>query len=114
MGLAIFAFYRFYAGMTWCVTGNGEARRGEEFVVECKRCWRFVPAGVEEFPRDNIRVDCPLCGEARRYRPSEVYLGYANLAVKKQQVQRAEALRIQRAMHREERKRERRDVQSRE
>lgn len=34
------------------------------FVIQCKRCHRHVPAGVETFPKDNIRVDCPLCGEA--------------------------------------------------
>lgn len=34
------------------------------FVIQCKRCRRHVPAGVETFPKDNIRVDCPLCGEA--------------------------------------------------
>jgi hypothetical protein len=26
-------------------------------------------------PKDNIRVDCPLCGEKRRFRPNEVFLG---------------------------------------
>ncbi len=45
------------------------------FVVECKGCRRQVPAGVREPPRDNVRVDCPLCGEKRRYRVSEVYRG---------------------------------------
>ena len=45
------------------------------FVVQCKRCRRDVPSGVEEFPFQSIAVECPLCGELRRYLPSEVYLG---------------------------------------
>jgi RNase P subunit RPR2 len=65
-------------------------------VVVCKRCHRHVPAGVEAFPKDNIRVDCPLCGEKRRYRPSEVYMGWPDHHLAKQQVQRAEYLRLER------------------
>jgi hypothetical protein len=45
------------------------------FVVECKQCRRDVPAGVSEFPFKSIIIPCPLCGEQRRYLPSEVYLG---------------------------------------
>jgi len=48
------------------------------FVVCCKRCKRQVPAKVDTFPEGNIVVLCPLCGELRRYRPSEVYLGRAD------------------------------------
>ncbi len=45
------------------------------FVVECKRCKRHTHAGVDAWPSDPIVVTCRLCGEVRRYRPSEVYLG---------------------------------------
>jgi hypothetical protein len=45
------------------------------FVVTCKRCRRDVPSGVREFPFQSIAVECPLCGELRRYLPSEVFLG---------------------------------------
>jgi hypothetical protein len=45
------------------------------FVVTCKRCRRDVPAGTKDFPFQSITVDCPLCGETRRYLPSEVFLG---------------------------------------
>ena len=48
------------------------------FVVQCKRCRRDVPAGVPEFPFQSIVVACPLCGEQRRYLPSEVFLGWPN------------------------------------
>jgi hypothetical protein len=47
----------------------------QKFVVECKGCERNVPAGVDEFPFASIIVTCVLCGEQRRYRPSEVCLG---------------------------------------
>jgi hypothetical protein len=45
------------------------------FVVACKRCRRDVPAGTKDFPFQSITVPCPLCGETRRYLPSEVFLG---------------------------------------
>ena len=45
-------------------------------MVRCKRCGQSVPGGVRELPRDNIVVTCPLCGERRRYRPSEVNLDW--------------------------------------
>ena len=54
------------------------------FVVECKRCRRDIPAGVKEFPFQPLVVTCPLCGEQRRYLPSEVLLGRPNHLIAKQ------------------------------
>jgi RNase P subunit RPR2 len=54
------------------------------FVVECKLCHHIIPAGVEKYPSDNIRVDCPLCGEKRRYRREEVYLGWPDSRLTRQ------------------------------
>ncbi len=45
------------------------------FVVQCKKCRRDVPSGLDEFPFQSVAVACPLCGELRRYLPSEVFLG---------------------------------------
>ncbi|MDR3412272.1 MAG: hypothetical protein P4L87_15220 [Formivibrio sp.] len=45
------------------------------FVVTCKRCRRDVPTSVSEFPFQSITVTCCLCGEVRRYLPSELFLG---------------------------------------
>jgi len=45
------------------------------FVVACKKCRRDVPTGVTEFPFQSIVIECPLCGEKRRYLPSEIFLG---------------------------------------
>ena len=59
-------------------------QRRKLFVVECKRCRRDVPAGVPEFPFQSIVVACPLCGELRRYLPSEVVLGTPHHLVAKQ------------------------------
>ncbi len=56
----------------------------KQFVVECKLCKRDVPAGVPDFPFQSIIVTCPLCGEQRRYLPSEVLLGRPNHLVVKQ------------------------------
>ena len=36
---------------------------------------RDVPSGRDEFPFQSITVECPLCGDPRRYLPSEVFLG---------------------------------------
>jgi hypothetical protein len=47
----------------------------KQFVVTCKRCRRDVPTGLNEFPFQSIAVECQLCGEKRRYLPSEVFLG---------------------------------------
>jgi len=53
---------------------QGPANR-KMFVVTCKRCRRDIPAGVSEFPFQSITVVCCLCGEPRRYLPSELFLG---------------------------------------
>jgi len=57
----------------------------KSFVVMCKRCHRDVPSGREEFPFQSIAVECPLCGELRRYLPSEVFLGRPDQLVVHQQ-----------------------------
>lgn len=57
----------------------------KSFVVTCKRCRRDVPSGREEFPFQSVAVECPLCGELRRYLPSEVFLGRPDQLVIRQQ-----------------------------
>ena len=54
------------------------------FVVACKKCRRDVPTGADEFPFQSIVVECPLCGEKRRYLPSEVFLGRVDQLVNRQ------------------------------
>ncbi|MCU1222331.1 MAG: hypothetical protein JWQ42_424 [Edaphobacter sp.] len=52
-------------------------------------CRRNVPAGVEVFPFNwNTVVACPLCGEVRRYRPTEVFLGWVDGLVEEQKASR--------------------------
>lgn len=60
-----------------------QERKG--FVVNCKRCRRDVPSGREEFPFQSITVECPLCGELRRYLPSEIFLGRPDQLITRQQ-----------------------------
>jgi len=55
------------------------------FVVTCKRCRHDVPSGRDEFPFQSVTVACPLCGELRRYLPSEVFLGKPDQLVVRQQ-----------------------------
>lgn len=78
--------------MHYCMQGRVPAPT--VFVVACKRCERHIPAGVAKYPTDNIRVDCPLCGEKRMYRRAEVYLGWPDQLLRRQQVQRAEHYRL--------------------
>jgi len=54
------------------------------FVVACKKCCRDVATGVAEFPFQSIIVECALCGEKRRYLPSEVFLGLVDQLVARQ------------------------------
>jgi hypothetical protein len=44
-------------------------------VVCCKGCWENIPAPVETMPSQPIAAKCPLCGDHRRYLPSEVFQG---------------------------------------
>ncbi len=55
------------------------------YVVRCKRCLRDIPAKRHTFPgqMENTVVQCCLCGEKRRYRPTEVFLGHPHLLVKR-------------------------------
>ena len=55
------------------------------FVVTCKKSRRDVPSGREEFPFQSVAVECPLCGELRQYRPSEVCPGMPDQLVTRQQ-----------------------------
>lgn len=54
------------------------------FVVACKKCRRDVPTAVGDFLFQSIVVECPLCGEKRRYLPSEVFLGRVDQQVNRQ------------------------------
>jgi hypothetical protein len=36
---------------------------------------RDVPTGLREFAFQSITIECLLCGELRRYLPSELFLG---------------------------------------
>jgi hypothetical protein len=47
----------------------------KRIVVRCKGCRENIPAPVESVPSQPIAARCPLCGEHRRYLPSEVFLG---------------------------------------
>ena len=66
----------------------GQVLNRKIFVVRCKLCQRDVSAGCEAFPFQSITVECPLCGELRRYRPSDVFLGAPHLLVGVPQRQR--------------------------
>ena len=46
-----------------------------DFVVRCKGCSENIPAPVTTLPASWIAARCPLCGEHRRYLPSEVFQG---------------------------------------
>jgi hypothetical protein len=52
-------------------------------VVCCKKCGHDVSAGTDGFPANAIFVVCSLCGEKRRYQPSEVIHGRPHFAVRR-------------------------------
>jgi hypothetical protein len=52
-------------------------------VVCCKKCDHDVSAGTDRFPASSIFVVCSLCGEKRRYQPSEVIHGRPHSVVRK-------------------------------
>jgi hypothetical protein len=52
-------------------------------VVCCKKCGHDVLAGTEGFPASSIFVVCSLCGEKRRYSPSEVIHGRPHFVVRR-------------------------------
>ena len=52
-------------------------------VVCCKKCGHDVLTGTDSFPAGSIFVVCSLCGEKRRYLPSEVIHGRPHFVVRR-------------------------------
>jgi hypothetical protein len=52
-------------------------------VVSCKKCGHDVLSGTDGFPASSIAVVCSLCGERRRYLPSEVIHGRPHFVMRK-------------------------------
>jgi hypothetical protein len=52
----------------------GESRL-HPFVICCKGCLQNIPTPVETVPASWIAARCPLCGDYRRYLPSQVFQG---------------------------------------
>jgi len=77
--------FRLYFAYTHGMAFGFPSIERRHFVVTCKRCRRDVPSGREEFPFQSVAVECPLCGELRRYLPSEVFLGRPDQLVNRQQ-----------------------------
>jgi hypothetical protein len=78
---------RFLFAYTFTMFQGPSARK--TFVVACKKCRRDVPTGAAEFPFRSVVVECPLCGEKRRYLPSEIFLGRVDQLVSRQMRTRA-------------------------
>jgi hypothetical protein len=77
-------YFRFYFAYTVTMAFGFPTIERRLFVVTCKRCRRDVPSSRDEFPFQSGAVECPLCGELRRYLPSEVFLGKPHHLVAKQ------------------------------
>jgi hypothetical protein len=45
------------------------------FVIVCKECHQNIPAPVETMPGSWIIAECPLCGQQRRYLPTDIFQG---------------------------------------
>jgi hypothetical protein len=46
-----------------------------DFTIRCKGCGENIPAPVLTLPDTWIVAACPLCGQKRRYLPSEIFRG---------------------------------------
>jgi hypothetical protein len=57
-------------------------------VVCCKKCGHDVLAGTDGFPANSIFVVCSLCGEKRKYLPSEVIHGRPHCLVRRKRAPR--------------------------
>lgn len=84
--LVIYTF-ALYSPMLSSMFQGPSARKA--FVVACKKCRRDIPTGAAEFPFQSVVVECPLCGEKRRYLPSEIFLGRVDQLVNHQRRTRA-------------------------
>ena len=49
--------------------------RIHDFTICCKSCGANIPAPVETMPASWIVAQCPLCGDKRRYLPSDIFRG---------------------------------------
>jgi hypothetical protein len=63
-------------------------------VVCCKKCGHDVLTGTDSFPASSIHVVCSLCGEKRKYLPSEVIHGRPHFVVRKRASRRQAPLLI--------------------
>jgi hypothetical protein len=66
-----FAFHSPYSNSVF----NLPSARLCDFAICCKGCAQNVPAPVGTMPVSWIIAKCPLCGEKRRYLPSEIFRG---------------------------------------
>jgi hypothetical protein len=60
------------------------------FVIRCKGCGENVPAPVETLAASWIAAKCPLCGEHRRYLPTEIFRGRLSYALLRRPVRSAQ------------------------
>jgi hypothetical protein len=72
-GFSPCAYLRFFFPYTGFIFSGRESSK--RIVVQCKGCRENIPAPVESVPAQPIAARCPICGDHRRYLPSEVFLG---------------------------------------
>ena len=70
-GVHIFVFYSPIMVPVW----NLPSSRLCDYAVRCKRCAETIPAPVQTMPDTWIVATCPLCGERRRYLPTDIFRG---------------------------------------
>src|ERR1035441_1420191 len=63
--------------------------RVHDFTICCKGCGANIPAPVENMPVSWIVTQCPLCGDKRRYLPSDIFRGRLSKKVTNVPAQRA-------------------------
>ena len=56
------------------------------FALRCKGCGETIPAPVGTMPDSWIVAECPLCGQRRRYLPTEIFRGMLSHKLRSQRV----------------------------
>jgi RNase P subunit RPR2 len=80
-------FLLFFSYAAFMYQGAPESLR---VVIRCKGCGENIPAPVETMPAQPIVATCPLCGQQRRYLPSQVFQGRLSWKLLRKPVRSAE------------------------
>jgi hypothetical protein len=77
--------FRLYFAYTVQVFNLPTSRRCD-YTIRCKGCAENIPAPIETMPDTWVIAKCPLCGQRRRYLPTEIFRGTLSHRLESQHV----------------------------